>query len=249
MIGLQLLDTSELPQSFIQSVRAQSRADADRAAWHAARLGKITGSRFGVVKKTARGEWGETAESYLYELVGEWLTGQPSDSFTGSRATEWGNQHEADALRKYAERTGREVMPGKFFKAGSLRLVGGTPDGLIGVDGIVEAKCPYTPKNHIRTVLSGCVPPEYQDQVDGHLMLTGREWCDFVSYDPRIPDERIALAVVRVHRDEERIQNLLQRLTDFETLLIERLATLGVDIEKTTFKIEIENESIPIGDD
>lgn len=232
-----LLSFDQLPANFITSVRDRSRADADRDAWHRARLGKITGSRFGVVKKTRGGVWGETAESYLYELVGEWLTGQPSEAFTGNRFTEWGIENEPEALRLYAEARGVELLPGKFHRAGNLRLVGSTPDGMAGTDGVVEAKCPFMPKNHLRTVLTKQVPAEYQDQVDGHLLVTGRQWCDFISYDPRMPQEALRLAVVRVERNEARIQDLFHRLAEFEALLIERLIELNVPVD-SIFKIE-----------
>lgn len=224
-----LLSFDQLPASFVQSVRAKSRADAEKDAWRMARLGKITGSRFSLVKRTTKGEWGETAQSYLFELVSEWLTGQPADSFS-TKATDWGIEHEPEALELYAKLTGVELQPGRFFQAQGLTLVGSTPDGLIGEDGIVEAKCPWTPKNHLRTVVRKEVPDEYRDQVTGHLLVTGRKWCDFISYDPRIPNDKLKMAIVRVERNEQEIQNLFSRLQQFERELIDLLQKLEVSI-------------------
>lgn len=198
--------------------------------WQRARLGKITSSRFGIVKRTRYGQWGETALSYLYDLIGEHITGQPAETFTGSKATDWGNFYEADALEAYRRRTRRKVQPGRFFQSPALQWVGGTPDALIGEGGLIEAKCPLTFKNHLRTVITKQVPDEYVDQVDGHLWLSGRQWVDFVSYDPRITGPH-GLCIVRVDRKlrEEAIEHLAERITGFHEILIETLQRLKVE--------------------
>ncbi len=226
-----LLTTEQLPADFLDKVREQSRAESEKADWHRARLGKITGSRFGVVRKTRSGDWGETAQTYLFELVAEWLSGEPAPYFTGNRATDWGNEYEPEALKLYEGITGLKVDPGKFHQAKGFQFVGATPDGLIGKDGIVEAKCPYTPKNHMRTVLTKQVPDEYRDQVNGHLMVTGRKWCDFISYDPRPTDDRWRLTIVRVERDEQAINELRERLLEFEKMMIQSLKDLDYPID------------------
>lgn len=226
-----LLTHEQLPPDFIQTIREKSRIESEREAWHRARLGKITGSRFAVVKKTSKGEWGETALTYLFELVAEWLSGEPASNFSGNRATDWGNENEPEALKLYTKQTGRKVLASKFFQSKEMDFVGATPDGLIGKDGIVEAKCPYTPKNHMRTVLTKQVPDEYRDQVHGHLMVTGRKWCDFISYDPRPTDDRWRLAIVRVERDEQAIKELRERLLEFEAMLTQTLKDLDFPID------------------
>lgn len=226
-----LLTHEQLPPDFIQTIREKSRIESEREAWHQARLGKITGSRFGIVKKNRSGDWGETAQTYLFELIAEWLSGESAPYFTGNRATEWGNEHEPEALKLYESVTGRKVSPGKFHQAEGFQFVGATPDGLVGKGGMIEAKCPYMPKNHMRTLLTKQVPDEYIDQVDGHLMVTGRKWCDFISYDPRLPEERWRLAIVRVERNEQRINDLRDRLRDFETMLIQTLKDLDYPLD------------------
>lgn len=194
-----------------------------------ARLGKITASCFGKIAKVRTGGWGETALSYLYDVVGEHLTGQPAENFTGNKATEWGNFYEADALRAYTKRTGRKIKSGTYYNHPELEWVGGTPDGLVGERGVIEAKCPLTFKNHLRTVITRTVPDEYLPQVIGHLWLSGRDWCDFISYDPRI-EGRHRLAIIRVNRNDhhENIAALGERITEFHGLMLEKLAALNI---------------------
>jgi len=200
--------------------------------WQKARLGKITASRFGDVKRLKNGEWGETALSYLYDLVGEHLTGSPAGSFGGNSATDWGNEYEAEALREYTRRTGRKVKTGQnFIEHPELALVGGTPDGLIGEKGVIEVKCPFTFKNHLRTVINRTVPDEYRAQVHGQLWLSGRQWCDFVSYDPRIPKGNPArLVIVRVERSPMILNDLSNTIGEFHDLLLQKLAALKIKI-------------------
>lgn len=205
--------------------------NAPLSDWQKARLGKITASRFGDVKRLKNGEWGETALSYLYDLVGEHLTGQPAGNFVGNSATDWGNEYEAEALREYTRRTGRKVKTGQtFLQHSELQFVGGTPDGLVGERGIVEVKCPFTFKNHLRTVINRTVPDEYTAQVHGHLWLSGRKWADFVSFDPRIPTRHKAarLVIVRVERNPMILNDLENTIGEFHDLLLTKLAALKV---------------------
>ncbi len=208
-------------------------AEKQLSDWQKARLGKITASRFGLVRRLRSGEWGEVALSYLYDLLGEHLTGQPSQTFVGNDATEWGNEHESDALEAYTKRTGRKVRTGQtFIQHPELELVGGTPDGLVGEKGIIEVKCPYNFKNHLRTVITRTVPDEYLAQVYGHLWLSGREWCDFVSFDPRIPKKHAAARLVIVRVERKNVLNGIGAtallVTEFHELLLEKLAKLKV---------------------
>lgn len=197
--------------------------------WQLARLGKITCSHFGEVKYLKSGAWGETALTYLYDLIGEHLTGQPSELFSGSRATEWGNQYEEEALAAYKQRTGRKTKPGHFLPDRVLPLVGGTPDAFCGEQGVLEIKCPFNFKNHLRTVITKKVPDDYKSQVLGHLMLSGREWCDFVSYDPRIKtNHRLVIVRVRAKEVQAEMDELAQRIIDFHGLLLKQLETLKI---------------------
>lgn len=208
------------------------QAERDEAAWKRARLGKITASRFQLVKKLKTGEWGDTALSLLYDIVGEVITGETAQSFTGNDATRWGNEHEAFALRAYTIRTGRKTRPSGFLQHPTLQRVGGTPDALYGEQGVVEVKCPYNYKNHLRTAERRAVPDEYLPQTLGHLWVTGREWVDYVSFDPRIWKETrtLGLVIVRVTRKEHAngIAALAERIAEFHELLLTKLAALKV---------------------
>ena len=81
---------------------------------------------------------------------------------------------------------------------------GASPDGLVGTDGLLEIKCPFT-ATHIDTLLSGKVPDRYKTQMQWQMACTGRQWCDFVSYDPRLP-EPMRLFITRVPRDNSAIR-------------------------------------------
>lgn len=204
-------------------------AENELSEWQKKRLGRITCSMFGKITKVKSGAWGETALSYLYDLIGEHMTGKPSETFTGSKATDWGNLYEEEALKAYTKRTGRKTRPAGFFKDAEMNLVGGTPDALCGEAGVIEVKCPLTYKNHLRTVITKKVPSEYMDQVLGHMMLTGKFWCDFVSYDPRIKGAH-RLVIVRVNAAlyQDEMKELAARIIDFHELLVTYLKKLKV---------------------
>lgn len=190
-------------------------------AWKLARLGKITGSQFQKVKPAT-----QTADTYLDMLVAEWLTGQPQDEVTAS-SLEWGIAHEQAAILEYAKATGFKVEKAGFFQLKDSQLIGCTPDGLVENGGVLEVKCPKNTTNHAKTVRSKQVPAQYIDQVLGHILITGRDWCDFVSYDPRCKKHK--LVIVRVERDEKRLEALRTRLVDFENSLFQELLKLGIN--------------------
>ena len=163
----------------------------------------------------------------MYDLIGEHLTGEPAEWFSGSRATDWGNEFEAEALKEYTKKTGRKIQKADFFQHPELDLVGGTPDALCGESGLIEVKCPLTYKNHLRTVIEKKVPDEYWSQVLGHMLISGRKWCDFVSYDPRIKTKaRIAIVRIKAEDYKEEMSELEERLTEFQTMLKDKLSVL-----------------------
>lgn len=116
------------------------------------------------------------------------------------KQTEWGRQNESLAIAAYELRTGRDVEPAGFIVHREHGHIGGSPDGLVGSDGLVEIKCPYNPEIHHANRLVG-MPPGHMPQIQGLLWVTGRRWCDFLSFDPR---ERapLDLSVWRIDRDE-----------------------------------------------
>lgn len=205
-------------------------AEKEIPEWKRKRIGKITASEFCNIKKLkTSGDWGEEALGYLYDLIGEHLTGLPSETFEGNAATKWGNFYESEAVAAYKKRTGRKVKPGLFLQSETLDWCGGTPDGLIGENGVLEIKCPMNFKNHLRTVINRTVPDEYLPQVLGYLWLSGRDWADFVSFDPRIKGVH-RLAIIRVERKNHLtgIAAIAERVTEFHQLLLKKLAALKV---------------------
>jgi hypothetical protein len=185
--------------------------EAKREEWLKKRLGKITCSRFPDLMSSGRSKdevFSQTGKAYLRRIVAERLGSWYSVS---AKAMDWGNDNENKAICAYAARNTCFVddRPFQFFDYSED--IGGTPDGLVGEDGCVEVKCPFDPAVHINTILTKQVPKDYEWQVIGHLLVTKRKWCDFISFDPRI-EGRNGLFVVRVEREEPRIGELAKRL-------------------------------------
>jgi hypothetical protein len=189
--------------------------------WYAARLGKATASRFkdaiATKKQTEKqkkdglpGDPMQAQLDYCTELVVERLTGQRAQKFV-TAAMQWGD-HEPAARAAYERVTGRIVEETGFVAHDTL-MAGCSPDGLVDWDGLIEIKCPFNTANHIETLLNG-MPAEHTAQVQGQMWITGREWCDFVSYDPRMP-EALQLHVQRIPRDPSFIADLEARITSF----------------------------------
>lgn len=182
------------------------------AEWFQVRLGKVTASRVSdVIAKTKSG-WSASRANYMAQLVAERLTGQPQDSYTNA-AMQWGIDTEPQARMAYEFRTDATVTPAWFIEHPTIPMSGASPDGLIGDVGLVEIKCPNT-ATHIETLLGQSIPDKYEAQMQWQMACTGAKWCDFVSFDPRLP-EKMRLFVSRAHRNEDRIQFLGAAIQDF----------------------------------
>lgn len=191
--------------------------------WHALRVGKVTASRVAdVVAKTKTG-WGASRANYLAELIAERLTGEPAASFTNA-AMAWGTEKEPEARAAYEFRTDAEVALVAFIDHPEIAMTGASPDGLVGNDGLIELKCPNT-ATHIETLLGDEIPGKYITQMQWQMACTGRAWCDFASYDPRLP-ESMRLFVKRVDRDDARIAELQTLVSAFLAELDGKVAAL-----------------------
>lgn len=191
--------------------------------WHTARLGKVTASRVAdVIAKTAKG-YGASRANLMADLIVERLTGQPASTFTNA-AMEWGTEQEPHARAAYSARTGELVEEVGFIDHPRITNSGASPDGLVGDDGLVEFKCPAT-ATHLDTLLAGEVPSKYIPQMQWQMACTKRKWCDFVSYDPRLP-EHLRMFVKRVERDDDYIKMLETEATKFLAELEEKLTQL-----------------------
>jgi len=191
-------------------------------AWWAARLGKVTASRVAdVIAKTKTG-YGAGRANYAADLVVERLTGQKASSFTNA-AMEWGTEQEPYARAAYSAKTGILVEEVGFLDHPTVAMSGASPDGL-AEEGLVEIKCANT-ATHLEYIFDGKPPQKYVTQMQWQMACAGKPWCDFVSYDPRLP-ERLRLLVVRVPRDDDYIKMLEQEVTTFLQELDDKLNKL-----------------------
>lgn len=180
--------------------------------WFAARLGHVTASRVAdVLAKTKSGPAASRA-NYCAQLVCERLTGTAEAGFT-SAAMQHGIDNEAAARNLYAFDVGQDVMETGFVLHPRIQWAGASPDGLVADDGLVEIKCPNT-ATHIETLLTEAVPGKYLHQMHWQMACTGRAWCDFVSYDPRLPAE-LRLFTRRIDRDDALIADMEREIEAF----------------------------------
>lgn len=180
--------------------------------WRIERAGHATASRFcDVLAKIKSGESADRRK-YRLQLVTERLTGLPIDGYTNA-AMQWGIDTEPAARSAYEAHTGRIVTTAGFIRHQNLPWCGVSPDGLVGGDGGLEIKCPES-HTHVEYLTAGQLPAKYKPQVQGQMWVTGRQWVDFVSFDPRMP-EHLRLLVVRVERDDDYIQFLAGEVERF----------------------------------
>ena len=173
--------------------------------WFAARLGKVSASRMADVTAKTKTGWGASRLNYAAELVAERLTGAKADKFSNA-AMQWGTDQEPLARRMYEFMTDAAVVLIGVALHPSISMACASPDGLVGSDGLVEIKCPNT-ATHIETLLGGEIDGKYVKQMQWQLACTGRAWCDFVSFDPRMPAD-MQIDIQRVHRDPVLIAEL-----------------------------------------
>jgi len=175
--------------------------------WDMARLGKVTGSRVDkcLAKKTTQGY-----QTIKAEIIAERLTNQ-AKSFTAP-AVAWGKENEAMARREHALISSWEIVEVGFVELNEN--MGCSPDGLINDDGMVQYKCPKNSDVHIKTLLSQAVPKEYFPQLQWELFTTGRQWTEFASFDPRMPEE-LRLCVLHVKADYDYQKAMLMAVEGF----------------------------------
>jgi putative phage-type endonuclease len=191
--------------------------------WHALRCGKVTASRVAdLIAKTKSG-WGASRANYMAELIAERLTGEVAQGFTNA-AMQWGTEKEPDARAAYAFYVDADVTEIGFVDHPRIPMTGASPDGLVGIAGLVEFKCPNT-STHIDTLLGDPIAAKYNTQMQWQMACTGRDWCDWVSYDPRMP-EAMRLFVRRVTRDPIVISYLEDSVAEFLAELDKKVAEL-----------------------
>lgn len=187
--------------------------------WLSLRFGWITASKF---KDVISGGAGKTCKSYMMQLAAEVITGERIETYS-NEYMEWGTQTEPQARATYELESATKVEEVSFIKHDTLKA-GCSPDGLVGENGMVEFKCPKT-TTQIETVLSGKMPTGHAPQVQGQLWVSEREWCDFVSFDPRINGSAHYFCV-RQYRDEAKIKQIAEGVEKFQNELSEMIERL-----------------------
>lgn len=182
------------------------------AEWLAARIGKVTASRVAdVIAKTKSGP-SASRDAYLGELVAERMTGQQYESFSNADMQR-GNDLEPIARAAYEIHSDVMVEQVGLVMHPTIADTGASPDGLVLADGLVEIKCPRT-HVHIDYMLKGKPPSKYVPQMAWQCACTGRVWCDFASFDPRMPEE-LQLFVVRYTPDPAYLRELEAEVSVF----------------------------------
>jgi len=206
--------------------------------WKKLRLGRVTASRVAdIVAKTKSG-YSTSRANYAAQLICERLTGVPTEGFTND-AMRWGTETEPQARAAYEFYKDVDVRQVAFVLHPTIGDTGSSPDGLVGEDGLVEIKAPLT-ATHIETLKGKSVPQKYVTQIQWQLACTGRQWCDFVSFDPRMP-ENMQFFCVRVHRVPEIIEELEKEVIAFLKEVRETIEALqkeyGTQLEDTSTEI------------
>ena len=180
--------------------------------WIQSRIGKVTASRVADVIATTKTGYSSSRENYMAQLIVEKITNKKAEIYTNS-AMEWGIANEPFARAAYEIATGTMVDECGFVPHPTIDGCGASPDGLVGDDGLVEIKCPNT-AGMIETLLTQAVPGKYNTQMQMQMACTGRQWCDYVVYDPRMPI-KAQLFIKRVPRDPVFIQKMEAEIVKF----------------------------------
>jgi len=180
--------------------------------WFAARLGCVTASRTADVMATTKTGYSSSRANYMAQLTTERLTQTPTEGFS-TTAMQWGTDTEPQARMAYELMTGEAVVETGFVPHPTILGFGASPDGMVGSDGLIEIKCPNS-ATHIETLLAEKVPSKYMIQMQVQMMCCGRDWCDFVSFDPRMPAD-MSFWMQRVFADSPMQEDIATEVIKF----------------------------------
>lgn len=180
--------------------------------WFAARLGKVTASRIGDIMAKTESGYSAARKNYMAQLLCERLTGMREDIFV-SATMQRGTDLEAKARATYILTNGDLVEEIGFVEHPNIEMAGASPDGLVNDDGLIEIKCPNT-ATHLEFMRTKKPKSEYILQMQWQMACTGRSWCDFVSYDDRLP-EKFAFRSIRLERDDDLIKEIEAEVQKF----------------------------------
>jgi len=191
--------------------------------WQALRVGKLTASRVADMLATVKTGESMSRKNLRADLIAERLTGSKTDSYSNA-AMSWGVETEPQARAAYEVFSYNFVDQVAFVDHPTIQNFGCSPDGLVGDDGLIEIKCPYSTAIHLEYIETQKPPTKYMTQMMSQMAVTGRKWCDFVSFDPRLPDG-LKLLVVRIERDDEAIAKIeaeaIKFLAEVDSKIIE----------------------------
>jgi len=181
--------------------------------WLNARLGFVTGSRIIDIMPGVKGKYRASRGNYMAEKVIEILTKKPTVHFV-SETMQWGTDNEPLARSSYEAVTENFVDEDGFIIHPTIPNLGASPDGIVDPDGCIEIKCPNT-ATHLTTLLTGNIKRDYIMQMQCEMMCINRQWCDFVSFDPRMP-ANLQLYIKRIERDETLIMEIEYEVKKFQ---------------------------------
>ncbi len=191
--------------------------------WHQARLGSVGASQVAdVIAKTKSG-YSSSRNNLMARMICEKLTGKPTETYSNA-AMQFGVENEAAARQMYQFITDYTVTEIGIVKHPTIVGTHASPDGLVNDDGLVEIKVPNS-ATHIETLLGSSIDGRYNTQMHWQMAVTGRKWCDFVSFDPRLPVE-LQIKIQRVNRNDEYISMLETEVNAFLAELDEKLKKL-----------------------
>lgn len=196
------------------------------AEWFKARLGSVTGSRIVDIMPGVKGKYLAGRKNYMSEKVIEILTGQSPEHFT-SEAMQWGTDTEPLARAAYEALTGNFVDEEGFVPHSTILKLGASPDGNVNPDGCIEIKCPNT-ATHIETLTGKSINRAYIFQMQTEMMCLNKQWCDFISFDPRLPDN-LQMFIQRIERDETLIMEIEFEVKKFQEelkIMLEKLKSI-----------------------
>ena len=202
-------------------------------AWKLARCGSLGASSVHEALARTKSGWGASRANVLARLISERLTGVPQDTYTNS-AMQHGIDTEPEARAAYQFEKGVLVRTVGLFKHPAITGTHASPDGFVGDDGLLEVKCPNT-ATHLDTLLGEPIPSKYVIQCQWQMACTARAWCDWVSFDPRLPDN-MRLHIQRIKRDDRHIAELETQVREFlhelQMKLVELTARYGAPVRE-----------------
>lgn len=201
------------------------------AEWFSARLGKVTASMVDVVISGSK----LAKEKYFYQLITERLTNKVTPMYV-TTAMQHGIDYEDEARIEYANFNklllDKDVREVGFIDHPSISMSGASPDGLVHKDGLIEIKC-VQPITHTTTLATEIINKKYINQMQWQMACTGKQWCDFVSYQPSFP-KAYKLFIKRVERDDDYIDRLEVSVGNFLKEVEDKLKTIKEKLNETS---------------